>query len=180
MHHHSSNHWHELEHRAILERIYWSYSYTLTEKGGQQFTFHSSSNLLICCAVICRARICSSSDGTFTSQDKKQRSWISGCHCVASLSIQNHKNETLNWNNSAQARRSQVKIRLQYILTSSCPSGCSDLHMAAYKTKSNLWVKILLTICDSKQTSSTVYRHTRVPWGVWKRKKLLQHNTALY
>lgn len=47
-------------------------------------TFHSSSSLFICCAVIWRARSCSCSDGIFTSQDRKQRSWISGCHCELS------------------------------------------------------------------------------------------------
>lgn len=49
-----------------------------------RLTFHSSSSLLICWAVICRARSCSCSDGILTSQDRKQRSWISGCHCELS------------------------------------------------------------------------------------------------
>lgn len=43
-------------------------------------TFHSSSSLLICCAVICRARNCSCSEGILTSHDRKHRSWIRGCH----------------------------------------------------------------------------------------------------
>lgn len=47
-------------------------------------TFQSSSNLLICWAVIWRALSCSCSDGIFTSQDRKHRSWISGCHCELS------------------------------------------------------------------------------------------------
>lgn len=47
-------------------------------------TFQSSSNLLICWAVICRARSCSCSEGILTSQERKQRSWIRGCHCELS------------------------------------------------------------------------------------------------
>lgn len=43
-------------------------------------TFQSSSSLLICWAVIWRALSCSCSDGIFTSQDRKHRSWIRGCH----------------------------------------------------------------------------------------------------
>lgn len=43
-------------------------------------TFQSSSSLLICWAVIWRALSCSCSDGIFTSQDRKHRSWIKGCH----------------------------------------------------------------------------------------------------
>lgn len=50
----------------------------------QALTFHSSSSLLICWAVICRARSCSCSEGILTSQDRKQRSWIRGCHCELS------------------------------------------------------------------------------------------------
>lgn len=46
----------------------------------QVLTFQSSSSLLICWAVICLARSCSCSEGILTSQDKKQRSWIRGCH----------------------------------------------------------------------------------------------------
>lgn len=47
-------------------------------------TFQSSSSLLICWAVICRARSCSCSDGILTSQERKHRSWIRGCHCELS------------------------------------------------------------------------------------------------
>lgn len=47
-------------------------------------TFQSSSSLLICCAVICRARSCSCSEGILTSHDRKHRSWIRGCHCELS------------------------------------------------------------------------------------------------
>lgn len=43
-------------------------------------TFQSSSSLLICWAVICLALSCSCSEGIFTSQERKQRSWIRGCH----------------------------------------------------------------------------------------------------
>lgn len=50
----------------------------------QALTFQSSSSLLICWAVICRARSCSCSEGILTSQDRKQRSWIRGCHCELS------------------------------------------------------------------------------------------------
>lgn len=46
----------------------------------QALTFQSSSSLLICWAVICRARSCSCSEGILTSQDRKHRSWIRGCH----------------------------------------------------------------------------------------------------
>lgn len=47
-------------------------------------TFQSSSSLLICWAVIWRALSCSCSDGILTSQDRKQRSWMRGCHCELS------------------------------------------------------------------------------------------------
>ena len=48
-------------------------------------TLHMSSILLICVAVICRALACSLSDGCFTSQFRKQRSWISGIQEVGFL-----------------------------------------------------------------------------------------------
>ena len=41
-------------------------------------TLHMSSILLICVAAICQALACSLSDGCFTSQFRKQQSWISG------------------------------------------------------------------------------------------------------
>lgn len=47
-------------------------------------TFQSSSSLLICWAVIWRALSCSCSEGILTSQDRKQRSWMRGCHCELS------------------------------------------------------------------------------------------------
>jgi len=59
------------------------------------FSFHNSSSLLICCAEIWRARSCSASEGTFTSQDKNCRSWIRGCHWVGSQFMSwSHSNET--------------------------------------------------------------------------------------
>ena len=56
-----------------------SHSHTITH------TFHSSSSLLICEADIWRALACSLSEGIFTNQLRKQRSWISGCHCEGFL-----------------------------------------------------------------------------------------------
>ena len=44
----------------------------------------SSSSLLICAVEIWRARDCSCSEGTFTSQGSRQRSWISASHCARS------------------------------------------------------------------------------------------------
>ncbi|RNA40826.1 hypothetical protein BpHYR1_006775 [Brachionus plicatilis] len=47
-------------------------------------SFHSSSSLFICWAVIWRARNCSCSDGILTSHDKNERSSINGFHSVGS------------------------------------------------------------------------------------------------
>lgn len=62
----------------------YSYGCVQTPDSCTESTFQSSSSLLICWAVIWRALSCSCSDGILTSQDRKQRSWMRGCHCELS------------------------------------------------------------------------------------------------
>ena len=69
---------------ALVQTSYPSI-FTLSHSHTHPHTFHSSSSLLICEADICRALACSLSEGIFTSQLRKQRSWISGCHCEGFL-----------------------------------------------------------------------------------------------
>lgn len=80
-------------------------------------TFQSSSSLLICWAVIWRALSCSCSDGILTNQERKQRSWIRGCHCELSQ-LMSFRLLWLAHGCLCYNQSKNVKCRLQKILYS--------------------------------------------------------------
>lgn len=112
----------------------------------QELTFHNSSNLFNCWAVICLALSCSCSLGTLTSQDRNERSFISGCHCTGSL-----------WD---QTMKYIIKPQLGDTTTTAAASSSFSLVQKLCTSNDSMWKD--RCICETEQAGHFVAETTAI------------------